>query len=274
LALHLGQSHSAVSQMSRKLLGFKVVRESRDPVDERRRLLALSPQGKALMQRLAPVWQAIESAVAELEAAHPLSDSLTALDQHLSRQPFSRAIRAHMGKTGPDTVEIISYQAKYRHAFKRLNLEWLHKYFYVEPLDEQVLSRPGDIIRNGGAIFFARLREEIVGTCALVNAGPGANKGTGSATARFELSKMAVTEGMQGLGVGRSLLAAAIRTFEAGGGGELFLETNSQLVPAIRLYESMGFRHAVTPAGASHYARANVYMVYAAPSAPACGINR
>ena len=69
-----------------------------------------------------------------------------------------------------------------------------------------------------------------------------------------------------GQGIGRRLLAAAIRWFEAHGGGELHLETNSVLAPAIGLYESAGFVHAERPGGPSAYARANVYMVYRRPA--------
>src|ERR1700687_3422713 len=55
LARELGQSHPAVSQMSRKLLDAQVVREWPDPKDDRRRLLSLSPRGSALVRRLIPV---------------------------------------------------------------------------------------------------------------------------------------------------------------------------------------------------------------------------
>src|SRR5437764_3062251 len=45
LAGHPGQSHPAVSQLSRTLLDHGVVVQKADPGDERRRLLALSPRG-------------------------------------------------------------------------------------------------------------------------------------------------------------------------------------------------------------------------------------
>jgi ribosomal protein S18 acetylase RimI-like enzyme len=73
---------------------------------------------------------------------------------------------------------------------------------------------------------------------------------------------MAVTESYQGLGIGRRLLEAAIRTFATRGKGELFLETSSALAPAIKLYQSVGFVHAERPTGPFHYERADVYMVY------------
>jgi len=150
------------------------------------------------------------------------------------------------------SVEIISFERRYGPDFKRLNLEWLKKYFTVEPIDEVVLSRPAAIIKNGGFILFARIGTKIVGTCALLK----------ESDSRYELSKMAVTERYRGLGIGRRLLESAIGTFAASAKGELFLETNSALLPAIRLYESFGFVHSLRPTGPSHYERADVSMVY------------
>jgi ribosomal protein S18 acetylase RimI-like enzyme/DNA-binding MarR family transcriptional regulator len=251
LAERLGQSHPAVSQMSRKLLKHGVVREWPDPEDDRRRLLSLSHRGSTLMKRLEPVWRAVASAVQELESTHPLSAALTAIDGALVHQDFALRIRSHLRRAGAAGVEVIAFERRYRADFKRLNIEWLQKYFRVEPIDQKVLSRPEAIVRKGGAVLLAKLNNEIVGTCALQKVGE-----------RFELSKMAVTESCQGLGIGRQLLRAAIQEFQSRGAGQLFLETNSILTPAITLYKSVGFEHQERPVGPSSYARSNVYMVY------------
>ena len=253
LAQKLGQTHPAVSQMSRKLLRHRVVTESPDPKDDRRRLLALSPRGRSVMARLEPVWKAIVAAAAALEADHPLSQHLTAVDRALEARGFAARIRSRLQDA--NAVEIIPFERRYAGDFKRLNLEWLEKYFRVEPIDLQVLSKPLAILRDGGAIFLARYRGAIVGTCALLNAGSG----------RFELSKMAVTANSQGLGIGRKLLKAAIADYLTRGARELFLESNSKLKPAITLYETAGFVHSPRPEP-SHYERSDVYMVLA-PSA-------
>ena len=39
-------------------------------------------------------------------------------------------------------MEIIPYQPQYAEDFKNLNLDWLEKYFWVEPHDEEVLGKP------------------------------------------------------------------------------------------------------------------------------------
>jgi ribosomal protein S18 acetylase RimI-like enzyme len=78
---------------------------------------------------------------------------------------------------------------------------------------------------------------------------------------RYEVSKMAVTDGFKGHGIGRKLLKAVIDEFALLDGDVLFLETNSVLKPAIALYESSGFVDRPPPAE-SPYQRSDVYMVY------------
>ena len=149
-------------------------------------------------------------------------------------------------------VEIIDYAPELARYFRDLNVEWLEKYFEVEPIDHRVLGDPErSIIAGGGTILFARAQGDIVGTVALKHHGEGT----------YELTKMAVTERCQGAGIGRKLMLASIESFEKSGGTRLFLESHSSLLPAITLYESAGFSHVPRPKP-SDYRRADVYMVY------------
>jgi DNA-binding MarR family transcriptional regulator/N-acetylglutamate synthase-like GNAT family acetyltransferase len=255
LATQLGQSHSAVSQMSRTLAVHGVMAEKNDPADERRRLLSLSPKGVALMGRLGNVWRAITGAVDDLSAAArvDLPAALTAMESSLQTRDFAERIADRLRLQEAGAVEIIPFEARYRDDFKRLNIEWLEKYFYVEAIDHEVLSHPEDqILKPGGFVFLARYQGEIVGTCALIKASRG----------RFELSKMAVTERYQGLRIGHRLLTAAIAQFQRTGAKQLFLESSSKLKRALELYQANGFQHAPRPKGYSHYQRSDVYMVY------------
>lgn len=137
-------------------------------------------------------------------------------------------------------------------AFRKLNEEWIIRYFVLEPKDEASLADPrGTILDRGGRIFLAVREGQPVGCCALLARAPG----------EFEVAKMAVTESTQRAGIGRRLLRKAIAEARASGAHRLYLETNRKLEAAIRLYESLGFRHLpperIVP---SPYARANVYM--------------
>ena len=136
--------------------------------------------------------------------------------------------------------------------FRTLNEEWISHYFKMEDKDREALDHPRSaILAKGGRIFFALVDGECVGCCALLRLGE----------AEFEVAKMAISPSLRGGGIGRVLLAAVVEAARASGVRRLYLETNSILGPAIRLYESIGFRHLpperVQP---SPYARANVYM--------------
>lgn len=151
-------------------------------------------------------------------------------------------------------VRVVDYDPRWRADFARLNIEWLERWFVVEPIDREVLSDPErHILAGGGRVLFAvdgagRAR----GTVALLHEGDGL----------YELTKMAVDPDTRGQGIGRALMGGALHTFRSLGGRELFLESSSKLAPALALYESVGFVHHPAPRPGSHYARADVYMVW------------
>lgn len=149
-------------------------------------------------------------------------------------------------------IEIVRFSPELAKSFRTLNVEWLDRYFRVEQIDDAMLSKPGEVIIDGGGeILFAKQGDRVVGTAALKHHGDGV----------FELTKMAVTERSQGKGIGRRLLRACLERFVEIGGDRLYLESHSSLLPALKLYESEGFEHAPPPAP-SEYQRADVYMVY------------
>lgn len=151
-------------------------------------------------------------------------------------------------------IRIVEYAPRWREDFARLNIEWLERWFAVEPIDREVLGDPEHhILAAGGHVLFAiDGHDRAIGTVALKRESDGV----------YELTKMAVAPEARGLGVGRRLMEGALQAFRARGGHELFLESSSKLGPALALYESVGFRHRPAPRPGSHYARADVYMVW------------
>ena len=147
-------------------------------------------------------------------------------------------------------IEIVQFRREYAPEFRRLNLDWIERLFTVEAPDLKVLNDPeGIIIAPGGMVYFALDGGQVVGTVALIRAGDG----------RCELAKMAVATTHQGRGIGEMLGRACKAWAAENGVRTLCLETNSKLANAIRLYERLGFRHAVEP-NAPDYARCDVYM--------------
>ncbi|MBW4360463.1 GNAT family N-acetyltransferase [Flavobacterium taihuense] len=146
-------------------------------------------------------------------------------------------------------VEIIPFSIELKESIKILNLEWLHKYFKVEPKDERVLSDPqGEIIDKGGLIFYARYNDQIVGTVSLQKIDD----------TTFELTKMAVSDGNQGLGIGKKLMEHCFNQAKNKGIKKLILYSNRKLLPAIHLYQSFGFIEIPVEEGV--YERADIKM--------------
>lgn len=147
-------------------------------------------------------------------------------------------------------IEIVPYRAELAAAFQKLNLDWIERLFAVEEADRKVLADPErSIIASGGQIFFALDGDAAVGTVAMIRIEAG----------RYELAKMAVASSHQKRGIGERLGAAGIDWARSAGAEMIFLQTNSRLGNSIRLYERLGFRHAVAP-DPPDYARADVYM--------------
>jgi putative acetyltransferase len=145
-------------------------------------------------------------------------------------------------------VEIIPFDPIYKVDFKRINIEWIEKYFKVEPQDLTQLDQPEKIIEAGGEIFFAKVNNEIVGVAALIHEGHGT----------YELAKMGVTEAAKGLGIGKKLCQACIDEAKKRHAKYLFLVSNKSLTPAISMYIQLGFEE--IPLGETLYDRGNIRM--------------
>ena len=131
-----------------------------------------------------------------------------------------------------NTVEIIPFTPELKLHIKTLNLEWLTMYFKVEHIDEIVLSNPqGEIIDKGGFIFYAKYNSQIIGTASLLK----------KDEFTFELSKMAITEKIQGLGIGKKLVEHCLAFAKENNIQKLILYSNRKLESAIHLYKKYGF---------------------------------
>ena len=131
-----------------------------------------------------------------------------------------------------DTVEIVDYQPEHQPWFEALNRTWIEKYFWMEPIDFEVLQHPDvHIIGHGGDILMISLNKEIVGTVALKYAQPGV----------YEFTKMAIDDKHQGKKLGKALALAAIERARKLGAHKIILYSSTKLATAIQLYRKIGF---------------------------------
>jgi putative acetyltransferase len=137
-------------------------------------------------------------------------------------------------------------------AFRTLNEEWITKTFSLEAKDVEVLGNPQKmIVDKGGRIFVVSADSKAVACVALIPTKVGV----------YELSKMAVSPKLRGIGIGRRLIEYAIAQARELGAKSLFLGSNSKLANAVHLYETVGFQH-VSPERLPPMAqvRTNVFM--------------
>ncbi len=148
------------------------------------------------------------------------------------------------------TVVIRSFRPGDEAAFRDINLEWIERFFAVEAKDREVLGNPEKYILDpGGAILLAMDDETPVGVVALMVMGDGS----------VELAKMGVRPQAQGKGAGRMLVAAAVERARELGMRRVYIETNSKLGPALKLYHDAGFVP-LKERLPSPYARADVQL--------------
>ena len=145
-------------------------------------------------------------------------------------------------------IQVVPCTPAHFEVFRRLNYEWIDRYFGVEPADREMLDAPQDIIDSGGHILVALIDGSPVGVCALLPEADGT----------FELAKMAVDGDVRGRGIGWALGQAAIATARAAGASRLVLQSNTVLAPAMALYRKLGFVEVHD--APSLYARSNIHM--------------
>lgn len=96
-ALHI--THVSVSQTRQSLEAAGIVASASDPADGRRRQLALTDAGRALIERLAPLWAALDAAAVELNAeAGDVVSVLDRLDDALADRPLFDRVMARLDR--------------------------------------------------------------------------------------------------------------------------------------------------------------------------------
>jgi len=256
LAEDIGQSHPAVSQVVREMVKANVVETKKCPEDARVNRVALTAKGRAVGERLAVQCPDVGTAVAKLlsAASSDLWAELDAVEYELSQKGmYERVSDVRKEREGQD-VEIVPYSPKYKKAYKDLNVAWITKHFQMEEEDHKALDTPKEkIINQGGYIAIALHNNKAIGTCALIKMTKDSHT-QGS----YELAKMAVDDSMKGKGVGYQLGQHMIDKARELGAKRVYLESNTELKPALNLYRKLGFKRVT--GGSSPYQRCNIQM--------------
>ena len=150
------------------------------------------------------------------------------------------------------SVQIVEYRPEYQQLFRRLNVEWITRYWPLEESDLYYIDNPqSTIIDHGGQIFIGLLDEVAVGCCALLHHEGGSYD--------YELAKLAVSPSAQGHGIGWLLCQRVVDEARRRGGKVLFVESNRILLPALHLYRKSGFQELQTMHSGLH-SRGDIQM--------------
>jgi len=234
LANYLCITHPAVVQLINQLLEKGFIKTEKLTADKRFTIVSITEKGKEKFEMLKPLLNDIESSINSLlgETGYDVIDVISKLEDSFSSDKLIKNVYEKIKEKQLHEVKIVAYQKKYKRDFKLLNKEWLETHFTVEPIDKRMINSPEEeIINKGGEIFFALLDNEVVGTCAVIKV----DRKT------YELAKMAVTEKVQGMQVGKKLGLTVVGFAVSKRAKKLVLDTNHKLMAAMQLYRKLGF---------------------------------
>jgi DNA-binding MarR family transcriptional regulator len=251
IAKEIGHTHPSVSQIVREMATKGYIIEKKGESDGRKNFILLSAAGQQMREKmqaqLDDVTTAIEKAMKETH--QDLWKAIGEWELLLEQKSLLRRVLEEKKVRESHQVQIVSYTPAHQPAWRRLNEEWITKYFRMEENDYKALDYPQEyILDKGGHIYIAVYNGDAVGACALIPMPDGG----------FELAKMAVSPKAQGLGIGYLIGKACIDKARTLGAPRVYLESNTTLKPAINLYYKLGFRKAAGPP--SPYERANIQM--------------
>lgn len=220
---------SSVSRLVRRLVEAGLVSEAPGAADGRTKALALTGRGAALAAEIHGfARRQAAGALARLEPGQ--------------RRTVAEGIALYAEALGAEAAQAVTVEAGYRCGCIARCVE-LHALYYAreagfgqafEALVASGLAEfSGRLERPGNAIWLARRAGQVVGTVAI----DGEDMGPGFAHLRWFI----VAEEARGTGVGRDLLAAALRFCDAQGFAQTQLWTFRGLEAARRLYERNGF---------------------------------
>ncbi|MEO5681776.1 MAG: bifunctional helix-turn-helix transcriptional regulator/GNAT family N-acetyltransferase [Chitinophagaceae bacterium] len=253
IAKEIAHSHPSVSRIIREMAVKGIVKEKKDKADGRRNMVGLSAKGKLITERIQDQYTDVNNAIERLSASasNDLWRAIGEWEFLLDQETLLRRVQQQKKQRESSSVRVVNYRSAHQQAFRKLNEEWITKWFKMELADYNALDDPqGYILDKGGYIVVALYNNEPVGVCALIK--------MDDPEYDFELAKMAVSPAAQGKNIGFLLGKAIVEKARSLGAQKIYLESNTILTPAISLYNKLGFKKVAgrtTP-----YERCNIQM--------------
>jgi len=135
IASTIGHSHVSVSKIISEMEGSNLTTSRKSRSDSRRTLVNLSKAGKSLVPDLLAQCEHVDCALSQLaeETGIDIWEALAITRQSLKYFPLSERIKA-LDETSE--IRIIDFNPRYTDDFKRLNVEWITRFWVLEDAKE------------------------------------------------------------------------------------------------------------------------------------------
>ncbi len=238
LAEQIDFSHITVKNVIRELEKAEYVSVIPNPADKRSKLVSLSTKGQKLIYRLKPLWILYSTALKNtFQTGHPdFMNILNRIDHQIETNPINKIV------TQPDSesVIIVDYKPGLNKHFHELAGPWLtgEANGKLEEEDGITLENPDEAhFKEGGFLFYARYKDQIVGFVALKRLDDDT----------FELAKLYIHPNYRNHGIDTKLIERCISRCIENEAGELWLQTTMSMPEAHTLYYKLGFEDRQAP---------------------------
>jgi N-acetylglutamate synthase-like GNAT family acetyltransferase len=225
-------SHITVKNIVNELDKEQLVNVVPNPSDKRSKLISLSDKGFILLKQLEPIWLSFSIALENvLTSGHPdIINILKRIDTKLNTIPLNKQVSDPI----KDQVLILDHKPSLKKYFYELAAPWLLDVLNgsFEEDDKYTLHNPEvAYLQNGGFIFYAKYKEEIVGCVAL--------KRLDEHT--FEFAKLFIDPDHRKHGIGTKLIERCVSRCKENDAQQLWLQTTLSMPQAHKLYYKLGF---------------------------------
>jgi MarR family transcriptional repressor of mepA len=244
-------THARTSQKLTELEKQNLVERFEDEEDKRKSVYRLSLKGKQVVEKLKPVWAALEKTLLEDFSTSALLEAVKVNEQEMPQGALSSKVLARLAaQTKPvaykkqDAIEVqvlcAPLPAEVCSEFVKLNLAWLKEYkFTVEKADHAIFADLNSyLIEHEGKIIIAKSNNHILGTALILKHDQDT----------YELSKFCVDKSARGKGLGKRVLAFCEIEAKLLGARKITLVTSSKLKEAQKLYLQSGYTCSKNPA--------------------------
>ena len=231
-------THITVKNVIRELEQEELVSVTPNPSDRRSKLVSLSTKGQKQIYRLKPLWISYSSALKNIfQSGHPdFMNILQRIDNQIEKSSIPQII-AHPDS---ESVIVVDYRPDLDKHFHELAGPWLtgEADGILEEEEGINLQKPEEThFMEGGFIFYARYKDQIVGFAALKRL----------TDYSFECSGLFVNPNYRHNGIDTRLIERCICRSLENQASELWIQSTVNTPEVLDLYQRFGFEEKEAP---------------------------